>query len=46
MAQLGRFSNRGKVSRWIALNYWKGGWRSWLAGLLVRVSNRFPGLLP
>jgi len=39
-------SNRGIVSRWINTNYWKGTWRSWLAGLLVAIGNRWPGLLP
>lgn len=26
-------------SRWADQNYWKGGWRSWLANRLVDISN-------
>jgi len=40
------FFNRGKCSKWADENYFRGGWRSWLAGLLVKVSNRWPGRLP
>jgi hypothetical protein len=46
VAHLTRFSNQGKVSRWISRAYWRGGWRARLADLLVKVGNRWPGLLP
>lgn len=36
----------GRVSGWISQNYWRGGWRSWLANLLNDIGNRWPGLLP
>jgi hypothetical protein len=41
-----RISSQGKCSRWVDENYWRGGWRTRLAGLLVDISNRWPGRLP
>jgi len=34
------------ISSWVSKNYWKGGWRSRIANILVNVGNRRLRLLP